>query len=103
MKIANDIELTYRGAWVGRFKISWRGDREMEMILDGTEKAPKAEHLAVIERFLKNPVEVIDRCYQKLGARGVGQIPVRVAVNMENQIGIQFQRLSDSKREIVLD
>ena len=87
------------GLWVGTIPAPNRYG-SMELVLDGTAEAPKAEHIAAIEAFKPNALETIGRLHGRLSFSFLWD-PVRITVNNQNRVGVQFQRRLFSRREIL--
>jgi hypothetical protein len=87
------------GLWVIRIPASNRYG-SMDLVLGGTAEAPNAEHLAAIEAFLPNALETIDRLRRRFLFPFLWD-PVRIAVNDQNRVGVQFQRRFFHRGEIL--
>ena len=87
------------GLWVIRIPAPNRYG-SMELVLDGTAEAPKAEHIAAIQAFMPNALETIGRLHGRLSFSFLWD-PVRITVNNQNRVGVQFQRRLFSRREIL--
>jgi len=87
------------GLWVGTIPAPNRYG-SMELVLGGTAEAPKAEHVAAIEAFMPNALETIGRLRGRLSFSFLWD-PVRIAVNNQNRVGVQFQRRFFPRLEIL--
>jgi hypothetical protein len=87
------------GLWVGTIPAPNRFGT-MALVLGGTAEAPKAEHLAAIQAFMPTAMETIARLHRRLPFRILWD-PVRITVNDQNRVGVQFQRRLLSRREIL--
>jgi hypothetical protein len=87
------------GLWVIRLPATNRYG-SMDLVLGGTAEAPDAEHLAAIEAFMPNAVETIYRLHRRFLFPFLWD-PVRIAVNDENRVGVQFQSRFFHRGEIL--
>jgi hypothetical protein len=87
------------GLWVGTIPAPNRYG-SMQLVLSGTAEAPKVEHIAAIQAFMPNALETIGRLHGRFLFSFLWD-PVRVAVNNQNRVGVQFQRRLISRREIL--
>ena len=87
------------GVWVGTIPAPNRYG-SMELVLTGTAQAPKAEHLAAFEAFMLNAPETIGRLHRRFFFPFLWD-PVRIAVNNQNRVGVQFQRRYFHRGEIL--
>ncbi len=85
--------------WVGTIPAANRFGT-MELVLGGTAEAPKAEHIAAIQTFMPHAHETIARLHRRLSFSFLWD-PVRITVNDQNRVGVQFQRRLFSRREIL--
>jgi len=95
------VQLAYIGnqMWVATIPAPNRYG-SMELVLGGTAEAPKAEHIAAVEAFMPNAQETINRLLGRLFLSFLWD-PVRIAVNTQNRVGVQFQRRLFSRLEIL--
>jgi hypothetical protein len=78
------------GLWVGTIPAPNRYG-SMELVLVGTAEAPKAEQVAAITAFMPTALETIGRLHRRFFFPFLWD-PVRIAVNDQNRVGVQFQR-----------
>jgi len=87
------------GVWVGTIPAPNRYG-SMELVVGGTAEAPKAEKIAAIQAFMPNARETISRLHRRFFFPFLWD-PVRIAVNNENRVGVQFQRRFFRRGEIL--
>ena len=87
------------GLWVIRIPAPNRYG-SMDLVLGGTAEAPDAEDMAAIAAFMPNALETISRLRRRFFFPFLWD-PVRIAVNDENRVGVQFQRRFFQRGEIL--
>ena len=76
------------GVWLG---VIPSAHGPLELVLDGTDSAPDGQHVAAIQRFMPTAHDTIERLRRRLPLAFLWR-PVRLAVNQQNRVGVQFQR-----------
>ncbi len=87
------------GLWVGTIPAQNRYG-SMELVLGGTAEAPNAEEIAAIQAFMPKAWETIGRLHRRFFFPFLWD-PVRIAVNNQNRVGVQFQRRFFHRGEIL--
>jgi hypothetical protein len=87
-----------QGLWLGRLETRFG---PIELILEGTLEAPDPAQQAALEAFLPTAVATIERLRRKL-ACGFLYRPIRLAVNTQNRVGVQFRnRLTGNQSQLL--
>lgn len=97
-EISASAKLTYsHGLWLGSIP-SRHG--MIELVLSGTPDSPNEDQLAAIQAFLLHAGENTAKLRRKLRFSLLWR-PVRLTVNNENRVGVQFQHRIFNRREIL--
>lgn len=90
-----DIEFHAEGRlWIGSL-LSRFGT--MQVLLDGTKDAPNADQARAFEEFAKNLHENLIEVRRRLQFRLLWR-PIRIAVNDQNRVGLQFRNKITGKQ-----
>lgn len=95
------IELRFeKGLWLGTLTTRWG---LLEILLGGSATSPDEKQLAALRRFASDVEDNITACANRLRFSFLYQ-PVRIAVNTENRVGVQFHhRLTGNQRQMILE
>src|SRR5262245_9764632 len=76
------------GIWFGTIPSRYG---EVEIILGGTPEAPDDKEVAALKAFLTSAGETVERLRGRLPLSFLWR-PIRLAVNDQHRVGVQFQR-----------
>jgi hypothetical protein len=96
---ASGIELRWQhGLWLG--VVPFR-HRILEAVLGGTPEAPDEAHLAALNRFLDRLEDNI-AALKKRVRFGILYHPIRIAINNQARVGIQFRHRLTGNQSILI-
>jgi hypothetical protein len=87
------------GLWTGTIQAPNRYG-SIELLLDGTAGAPGPEYISAIQAIMPSAWVTIGRLRGRLSFSFLWD-PVRIAVNNQNRVGVQFQCRFFSRKEIL--
>jgi hypothetical protein len=97
-EISASTRLTYsHGLWLGSIPTRYG---MIELVLSGTPDSPNDDQLAAIQAFLQQAGEITAKLRHKLRFSFLWR-PVRLTVNNENRVGVQFQHRLLNRRELL--
>ncbi len=90
--------LTFKhGLWLGLIPSPYGA---IELVLGGTREAPDEHELAAVQAFMPHAGDTVKRLRRKMRFWFLWR-PVRLAVNNEHRVGIQFQHRLFKRRELL--
>ncbi len=100
MKI-DDLQLRFdHGLWLGAIPSCYG---LLELLLTGSEDGPDERQLEAFQRFSSDLDNNIKKLSKQLSWSFLYR-PIRIAINAENKVGVQFQnRFTGNQRQLVLE